>query len=273
MIHIDRDRRDPSGRAVRPPESWFGLFASAEEQAVQDQGAREARADVYGHEDLRAALHELFHQKCAYCEVSIPNRMGWNVDHYRPKGRIAERPADHPGYYWLAYRWSNLYPACEDCNKRLVDTPTFNDPTTGPAAGKFDQFPLAAESTRAMSHLDDIDGERRLLLDPCSDLPEEHFRFDIEGEILCEPDDPIGETTIRVLNLKRKRLRDNRSRTIEEFSDLHQHYVHLKATGAVALAEGFRSILEKHYLADSAQHAAVARLIDRDPIAFGLTPA
>lgn len=240
---------------------------------MRERGSREARADVYGHEDLRAALHELFHRKCAYCEVAIPNRTGWNVDHYRPKGRIAERPDDHPGYYWLAYRWTNLYPACEDCNKRLWDSPTFQDPTSGPPAGKFDQFPLADEATRATRPGDDLTRERRLLLDPCADSPEDILSYDVEGEILARGDDPRGEASIRILNLKRKRLRDNRKKTVEEFCDLYHVYESLLEAGDAPRAALLRTLLEKHYLADSAQHAAVARLIDRDPIAFGLKPA
>jgi uncharacterized protein (TIGR02646 family) len=273
VIYIDRDRLDSLGQTIRPSAGWFRLSATNEETAIQEKESHEARADVYGHLEARAALQALFHKKCAYCEVSISNRMGWNVDHYRPKGRIAERSTDHPGYYWLAYRWSNLYPACEDCNKKLVDTPTFYDHSTGPAAGKFDQFPLADESTRAMKPEDDLARETRLLLDPCTDSPEEVLRYDIDGDIYSKDDDAVGEATIQVLNLKRKRLRDNRKRWLSAFCDLYQIYVRHRTKGDEESATNCREFMERHYLADSAEHAAVARLIDSDPIAFGLTPA
>jgi hypothetical protein len=27
-----------------------------------------------------------------------------------------EKEFEHPGYYWLAYEWTNLLPSCYDCN-------------------------------------------------------------------------------------------------------------------------------------------------------------
>jgi hypothetical protein len=64
-----------------------------------------------------------FNAKCAFCETSISNHYG-DVEHYRPKGgvqnqrrqwvrvRIKSRTIKHPGYFWLAYDWQNLMPAC-----------------------------------------------------------------------------------------------------------------------------------------------------------------
>jgi hypothetical protein len=68
--------------------------------------------------------------KCAYCESVILNTHPGEVEHFRPKGRVRGRDGkvekvtiggaetEHPGYWWLAYAWSNLLPCCIDCNRR-----------------------------------------------------------------------------------------------------------------------------------------------------------
>jgi hypothetical protein len=55
------------------------------------------------------ALRPYYHAKCAYCEST--NNL--EVEHYRPVG--AQR-GQHTGYVWLCYEWTNLLPACHDCN-------------------------------------------------------------------------------------------------------------------------------------------------------------
>ena len=69
-----------------------------------------------------------FYGKCAYCEGQIHN--SGDIDHYRPRRAVededgnrvmvnsnGEERVPHPGYYWLAYEWSNLLYACSDCNR------------------------------------------------------------------------------------------------------------------------------------------------------------
>lgn len=67
----------------------------------------------YGHPTVVNRLKAIYHNKCAYCETYEPDP---EVEHYRPKKRVRDVPG-HPGYYWLCYEWSNLMPACHDCNK------------------------------------------------------------------------------------------------------------------------------------------------------------
>jgi len=82
-------------------------------------------------------LKNVFHDKCAYCETLIL-RFDPHAEHYRPKGNVrivlngkaieavvsdftATSPMNtmpHPGYFWLAYHWSNLVPACSGCNSK-----------------------------------------------------------------------------------------------------------------------------------------------------------
>ena len=173
MIHIDRHF------VSREPDSTECSVRSRqrEAEAILEGAEHNPQRDIYAHEEVRAALHRLFHEKCAYCEAKIPGRTGWDVEHFRPKRRVRERP-DHPGYYWLAYRWTNLYAVCGDCNRHLNDTPTWEHPRGGSAGGKHDQFPLADEGTRAMHPGAPLDLESRLLLDPCIDRPEAYLHYD-----------------------------------------------------------------------------------------------
>src|SRR5712672_2186387 len=82
-------------------------------------------------------LENVFYEKCAYCERKISGYYG-DAEHYRPKGAVKyknssgefEEPSceflspvtgnilkvGHPGYFWLAYDWRNLVPACVYCN-------------------------------------------------------------------------------------------------------------------------------------------------------------
>ncbi len=215
MIYIDRDRVDENGVPIRPNDAWFQAAEEATEVALQENGDHDADRDIFAHVEVRKALEKLFYDKCAYCECKIIAGWDWNVEHFRPKGRVAERE-DHVGYYWLAYHWDNLYLSCTHCNQRRKDRPRWADPEELPAAGKMDQFPLADEDTRAMSPDDDIYAEHTLLIDPCYDDPESYLMYDPFGQVFPLKDDPYGERTIDVLHLERRRLRDPRRKTVQE---------------------------------------------------------
>ena len=97
MIHINRKRNSRNGDPIEPPTSWFASARTATRKAVREGAEHKADNAIYGHSHVRAALEELFHWKCAYCEQSLPEQ--WDVEHYRPKGRVAEWKG-HPGYYY-----------------------------------------------------------------------------------------------------------------------------------------------------------------------------
>lgn len=54
--------------------------------------------------DIKIALNNIYHRKCAFCEQLIEQ---FQVEHYRPKSK----------YHWLAYSWDNLLSACPRCNQ------------------------------------------------------------------------------------------------------------------------------------------------------------
>jgi uncharacterized protein (TIGR02646 family) len=232
---------------------------------VAERGAHEARRAVYHHDQVHAALERLCDRKCAYCEAPAPASASWDVEHYRPKGRVSERP-DHPGYYWLAYRWDNLLLSCQLCNQRRKDRPTWEQEEPGVTSGKADRFPLADEVTRAMDPSADLDAEARLLLDPTRDDPEEHLTFDLTGRALARGASAMGAASIEVYHLNRRRLRSWRQAQIRLAVELIQR---LTRSGNYTLAEALDLVTET--LGDSTMPwAGAVRAICSDPEVFGL---
>ena len=274
MIYINRERPDKNGHKIEPPEAWFDSARRHTKQAITDvkKGRKLKFSDHYSHDHCRAALEELFHRKCAYCESPL-EETDWDVEHFRPKGECAaskrcDRPG-HPGYYWLAYEWSNLYASCKPCNQSRRDKPTYYDSQTGPAQGKHDQFPLGDENTRAFSPEDSLEEEDRLLIDPCSDDPEEHLSFDVEGGIYATDDDPKGESTIQCMHLSRRRLVDKRREIIREVVEWYRLAQDAGNEGAVGTKVKLMNKI-RDAEADSSKYAALARHIIKRPLKFGL---
>ena len=80
----------------------------------------EFSSDVYGHESVKSALKNLQHGKCCFCEAKVSHVSHGDVEHFRPKAgyQIDENaPLVRPGYFWLAYDFSNLFFACQICNQ------------------------------------------------------------------------------------------------------------------------------------------------------------
>ena len=266
MIFIERDRLDERGVPIRPSAKWFTAAKVKTGEAVTEGKSHEVQ-DLYRDPEVKAALEKLFHYKCAYCERPLGE--DWDVEHFRPKKAVAESPG-HPGYYWLVYTWDNLYPACRYCNQLRRDARLWDEPSTLPAAGKLDQFPLEDESARAMSHEENLAAEAPLLLDPCrkTDAFDGRFLFDVQGRIRpADANDRHAQATIQICHLKRRRLRNERALAI------------LKAAKVMALLQVARE--EKSFqvevmlqglladlIADATPFAAAARNVARDPAAF-----
>ena len=137
MIRVLRNRSDSNtGNPIRPPDNWYCKANTEKQKALREKENHKVDSTVYADNDLREALEELFYQKCAYCESDL-RRVVWEVDHFRPKGRVRERD-HHPGYYWLAYEWTNLYPSCTFCNQHRREKSRWGVPPTGVKGGKAD---------------------------------------------------------------------------------------------------------------------------------------
>jgi uncharacterized protein (TIGR02646 family) len=194
MIHVDR-------AAVAKPDvfdSWLAEKerADARKWFSDPKGSRQERFRfaVYKRPEIREALNELFHGKCAYCESLIVAAAPIDVELYRPKAGVAENP-DHPGYWWLASDWDNMLASCADCNRVRSHA--------GERAGKGNRFPLADEAKRAFEPGAEVD-EAPLLLNPCLDNPEQELVFDKTGQVVSST--RRGQATISVLGLNRAGL-------------------------------------------------------------------
>lgn len=161
-------------------------------------------------------LNIYYKYKCAYCE-SIE---ALDVEHYRPKGRIDNINGVelyNPGYYWLAYEWSNLIPSCIKCNRE---------------GGKHNKFPYLNRggfvNTVPLNNYNKIDvpkclitnfdlvNEYPMLLHPEIDNDFlNYFKFKIDEhfigiEIEGIDSDRRGFNTIEICDLNRESLRRSR---------------------------------------------------------------
>jgi hypothetical protein len=181
-------------------------------------------ADETGTHMISAALYKrqrvrllaATHGKCAYCEIRLaPGQRKGDVEHYRPKGRargidgkvvkIRRNGAlvSHPGYYWLAYDYMNLLPACSACNRRAIDA------SSSMLTGKSDIFPTL--DGRWASRPEEITSEQPALLNPwmAADDPAEHLLFDPKTGLVIGLTER-GKITIDVLGLNRDGLPEQR---------------------------------------------------------------
>jgi hypothetical protein len=163
--------------------------------------------------------------KCAFCE-RVRDHSELNVDHRRPKagvegwsypdwkktnafatserrpkGRLLET---HPGYWWLAYEWTNYALTCWQCNGHW----------------KVNLFPLEAEEARSSCRADDLDAtERPLLLDPSKRFEsDDHFAWDNTG--LVHPHTLEARATVLVCGLNRLTLVEERRSHYAKFAPI-----------------------------------------------------
>jgi hypothetical protein len=129
---------------------------------------------------LKPVLAQVSHSKCWYCE-SLDIRSDNAVDHFRPKGRLAEDP-DHGGYWWLSFTADNYRYSCMFCNSRRRDI------ERGTVGGKADRFPLVDDAVRASRPSDNLSAERPLLLDPCRVGDVVLLWFDDAGNTTTNPE-------------------------------------------------------------------------------------
>ena len=109
-------------------------------------------------DDVRKCLWEMQYHKCCYCERMRDLKRESDIEHYRPKAEV-HGDGNHPGYWWLAYNWENLFFSCRMCNQDF----------------KKNYFPVLSGSSRATDPNQPLEGTTRLLLDPCNDDPEKEF--------------------------------------------------------------------------------------------------
>lgn len=202
MVHRFKDITNPPADLI--DSKWDSLRA----QLLVEMHNHDVKSECYRDTTLNE-LCTLYKNKCAICERERGTEL--QVDHYRPKKKRDNKTNpeyNQPGYYWLAYEWSNLIPLCSYCN-----------------LNKSSKFPLSTwdEANRINDHdnVKNIVGfspynltwlqtqEKPLLINPEHDTnPERHFCFRIDGEILGMTNQ--GKATIDICKLNRKDLKRER---------------------------------------------------------------
>ena len=202
MIRIVRSDEVPDGLA-----KWGGrqtqldCIAFDASPADYKAGKKFDAKAYYRSKKVKNRLVEIHRSKCCYCEKEFPSGI-LHVEHFRPKGGVRQTldqtTDEQPGYYWLAYEWTNLLLACPICND---------------AAHKWTFFPLANPTKRARSHHDDVTKERALFIDPSRQNPRRHIRFENE---VPKGQTPAGRITIKGIGLDSPQLMGYRRDKIAE---------------------------------------------------------
>jgi hypothetical protein len=248
VIRVHRPRRAPAILLNK------GKAATKQLLEEYDGGARQFtfNAGIYGAASVKAALGTAQHGKCAFCESRVTHIAYGDVEHYRPKAGHRQTDGDplrQPGYYWLAYRWSNLLFACQICNQRF----------------KKNLFPLKDPARRALSHHHDLKAEEPLLIDPARTTPSVHLRFR-EEYAFARRSSLIGETTIELLGLNRPELvefRRDRLEKLKLLAAIRDHLTSLpkseRSRSDIAHLRKLQAALE-HAVSETAEYAAMARV-------------
>jgi len=159
-----------------------------------------------------------FYGKCVYCEQKIISNQHGDIEHFRPKGMVTDendvevsRVKDgtvekHPGYFWLAYEWTNLLLSCELCNQ----------PSIG-GLGKRNRFPVSGDY--CFSPDEPIDDA--LLINPLIEDPADHIEF-IKDTGMLRGTTPKGKMTIEVIGLNLRGLPGER---LEFYNDTYAKLV------------------------------------------------
>ncbi len=204
---------------------------------------------IYNAPAVRQALHKAQHGKCAYCERKLVRTDG-DVEHFRPKAAVQQGRQDSPrvpGYYWLAYKWSNLLLSCQHCNQLRVHQ--------GARRGKGNLFPLADPALRACSPADDLDREQPLLIDPAVEDPALHLTFERECVRALSA---RGEVCIGILGLDHPMLEERRRDRLNLLDSLRLCLELLRERGDPQLKARIHAAIDDS-LSDSAEFAAMAR--------------
>src|ERR1700733_3242958 len=115
MIHVSRsDVSRPvilESRSAAEERAEAKLFFADPKLGAQ----RRFEFRIYRDRTIKESLVKLFRHKSAYCESRNSAHGPGDIELFRPKGGLTERP-DHPGYWWLASSWENMLIVCQDCN-------------------------------------------------------------------------------------------------------------------------------------------------------------
>lgn len=137
-----------------------------EQEKKRAKAAVERAQDKYRHKDVKEALVKMFHGKCAYCESKVNHMSYGDIEHFYPKSEYIHR----------TFEWTNLLFSCQVCNNPQHKGTTFPVDNNG--------VPL--------------------LIDPTTDLPEDHLDFKWDPgkmEATVDGRDARGRKTVETFKL------------------------------------------------------------------------
>jgi hypothetical protein len=148
---------------------------------------------------------------------------------------------EHPGYYWLAYDWTNLVPVCGMCNGR-----------------KSTRFPLMPGSKYA-TRPGGEKGEKPVFLHPAlgRENPENHFEYRAKTGYL-KPKTERARLMIEILDLNREGLVDERRAAYQACVDLMTDYLDTAKDFNTVRTAAKRETIAK-YWAGTAKYSFVGR--------------
>lgn len=186
-------------KSVDIPVSLKGL--------IPPNSASDINPTLYKGDDVKTKLKKDHHLKCAYCECKLNGDFG-HIEHFRPKGGYSIPPNNElltPGYYWLAYDWSNLLLSCSKCNTSY----------------KKNHFALEDETKRDIDNRN-ISEETPLLINPSLEDTSKFIEFHqhiIAPRLINGIESKKGRYTINLLKLNdRPELVDDRRLVWDRYS-------------------------------------------------------
>lgn len=255
MTHIEYN-----AKKLILPKDWEIRAASLRDQLAKESDKVKKVELIKANslwKEIKPELAKLSSNKCWYTD-SLQVGTDVDVDHYRPKGNIAElikNVPPHPGYWWLAYDLENYRYSCIFANRRRTDIET---KITG---GKSDHFPLKSESERAWNETVNYKDELPMLLDPCKISDVKLLAFKEDGEAMprarkdARPNDyNRAKISIKLYNINHSEFVKQRIELRDQISDelkMAKRFYDKLESGDAAHAEGYeKAILNLRRLCD-----------------------
>ncbi len=181
--------------------------------------------------DIKQALWDMHKGKCCYCERKRDMKRESDVEHFRPKSEVDE-DENHPGYWWLAYKWDNYLLSCKTCNQTYKKT----------------HFPLLPDSPRAQTPDDKLNNERPVLINTKEENPEDYIGFDWSTGAFVKAigldEDLRGYNTCKLLGLNEGTLPEQRAEILDEIIGIAQIYFHAKLSNNTELLNEYERKIE-----------------------------
>lgn len=218
-----------------PPADWVAEAEAITEElrAATSEVARKSILDrnegFWRDERIRSWLLKQFANKCWYSEAE-DSVSSIHVDHFRPKGRVANLDGTtEDGYWWLSFNFKNYVIAGQLLNVKKKDLFPVLD-------GEQRAAPNCAEHQLRMEGavlIDPLTNQTRLI---SYDRDDDGCIAVMAGGIECETDRFRAEKTIEILGLNRlDRLNQKRGKTWDDCLTIINDYKGATAHGAQAL--------------------------------------